>query len=290
MEKDIKIAVIGGDLRQLVLASELTREGFRVNCFGVPKDERFCGFKIYSNLEDCVADCSAVITAVPCSADGKWLNCPPEDYAISVKALLNAMRPGQLLLGGRINSTVSQLAEKYCIKVIDYFECEELAVHNAVPTSEGAIEIAVKELEITLKDAKVLVLGHGRVGRVLAYLLHQAGAQTCVSARKASERAWCRVYGYDFVDLKCIGDVIGDYDVVFNTIPAPVLTKELLQSTSALIIDLASMPGGVDTQAAKELGSRVIWAQSLPGKVAPVTAGKIIMDSVINIFKEEGLI
>ncbi len=289
MKKDIKIAVIGGDLRQLVLAQELAKEGFKINCFGVSKDERFYGFKICSNLEDCVSGCDAVITAVPCSADGKWLNCPPEDYAISVKALFNAMRPGQLLLGGRISSTVYQMAEKYCIKAIDYFDCEELAVQNAVPTSEGAIEIAVKELEVTLNGAKALVLGHGRVGKVLAYMLHQAGAHTTVAARKQSERAWCHVYGYDYCPLDSISDCIRVHDVIFNTIPALVLTKDLLKISSAVIIDLASMPGGVDMIAAKELGSKVIWAQSLPGKVAPLTAGKIILGSVRNIFKTEGL-
>jgi len=43
---------------------------------------------------------------------------------------------------------------------------------------------------------------------------------------------------------------------------------------------------GVDCEAAKALGLSVIHALSLPGKVAPETAGEIICDTVCNIFEE----
>ena len=54
----------------------------------------------------------------------------------------------------------------------------------------------------------------------------------------------------------------------------------------ALVIDLASRPGGVDPNAAAALGVRVIWALSLPGKVAPVTSGRYIKDTVYHIMEE----
>ena len=79
------------------------------------------------------------------------------------------------------------------------------------------------------------------------------------------------------------------FDIIFNTIPALVLNRnELIKiRNDALVIDLASKPGGVDFDAAKELGIRVIWALSLPGRVAPVTAGIIIKDTIINMMREE---
>ena len=52
------------------------------------------------------------------------------------------------------------------------------------------------------------------------------------------------------------------------------------------MIDLASRPGGVDMDAAAALGVRVIWALSLPGKVAPVTSGRYIKDTVYHIMEE----
>lgn len=66
--------------------------------------------------------------------------------------------------------------------------------------------------------------------------------------------------------------------MIFNTVPHTVVTEEVLAAMKkdAPLIDLASRPGGVDTMAASRLGIRVTSALSLPGKVAPVTAGKII--------------
>ena len=76
-----------------------------------------------------------------------------------------------------------------------------------------------------------------------------------------------------------------------NTIPAKILDRELLNyvNSDSLIIDLASKPGGIDFGAAKELGKNVIWALSLPGKTAPITAGNIIYETICEIITEEGI-
>ena len=77
--------------------------------------------------------------------------------------------------------------------------------------------------------------------------------------------------------------------VIFNTVPAPIIRRDTLTAArNCLIIDLASKPGGVDISAAKDIGTRVIWALGLPGKVAPVTAGNIIKETIYNIFSELG--
>lgn len=75
--------------------------------------------------------------------------------------------------------------------------------------------------------------------------------------------------------------------MLFNTVPQTVIgRKELAGAKDSLIIDLASKPGGVDFDAARDLGVKVIWALGLPGKVAPVSAGKIIKKSILNILSE----
>lgn len=291
MKQDIKIGVIGGDTRQLAVAHTLARDGFRVSCFGVPKNqEKYNGFKICNNLEEAVRGAAAVVTGVPYSGDGKWLNCPPEDYAISVKALLCNMTPGQLLLGGRLDKNIYESAEKHSVRAIDYFASEELTVLNAIPTAEGAIEIAMKELDTSVRDARVLITGFGRVAKVLAYTLKGLGCDVTVCCRRKSESAWCRVYGYGFLPLDALADRVNGYDLIFNTVPANVFTRDVLCNTKAVITDLASVPGGVDSDAACELGVKVIRALSLPGKVAPRSAGEIITGSVRDILTEEGII
>ena len=57
-------------------------------------------------------------------------------------------------------------------------------------------------------------------------------------------------------------------------------------SSDCLIIDLASSPGGVDIETAARLDRNVISALSLPGKVAPDTAGDIVKTTIGNILEE----
>ena len=78
------------------------------------------------------------------------------------------------------------------------------------------------------------------------------------------------------------------FDAVINTIPAPVLPRTLLQRlpAGALIIDLASLPGGTDFAAAEELGLHAEHALALPGRCAPQTAGALIAQTVLAILEE----
>ena len=79
-------------------------------------------------------------------------------------------------------------------------------------------------------------------------------------------------------------------DTVINTIPAPVLPRKMLEKLprGALIIDLASLPGGTDFDAAEALGIRAEHALALPGKCAPDTAGALIAQTVLTILQERG--
>ena len=54
----------------------------------------------------------------------------------------------------------------------------------------------------------------------------------------------------------------------------------------ALLIDLASNPGGIDQSIAKELNLKFIWALSLPGRIAPVTSAEFIKNTIYNILDE----
>ena len=159
---------------------------------------------------------------------------------------------------------------------------------NAVPTAEGAIELAISETPITIRNSKCLVLGYGKVGKVLAHSLHALGAKTYVAARKYADLAFIESHGCHPLTMQETTTRLGEFDIIFNTVPALILDAEGLSKIpkSTLIIDLSSKPGGVDFEVAKELGLRVIWALSLPGRIAPVTAGIIIKDTITNILRE----
>lgn len=162
---------------------------------------------------------------------------------------------------------------------------------SALPTAEGAIEIAISETPITIHGNKCLVLGYGKIGKLLSKALYGMGAQTYVEARKYADLAMIEGHGYEPLELCNLNKEIHKFDIIFNTVPSLILDDEILSNVKkdALIIDLASKPGGVDFDAAKAYGVKVIWALSLPGKVAPVTSGAIIKDTIINIINEMGV-
>ena len=66
----------------------------------------------------------------------------------------------------------------------------------------------------------------------------------------------------------------------------PLLLRQVRED--CLLLDLASAPGGVDQEAAKDLGRRVQSALGLPGRVAPRTAAAAIRDSIYHILEERG--
>ncbi len=168
----------------------------------------------------------------------------------------------------------------------DYYTREEFAVRNAVPTAEGAVEIAMREYPGTVSGSRCLVAGFGRVGKTLARMLLGIGAQVTVAARKPADLAWIESLGCHPIQTAQIGG--GDYDMIFNTIPAMIFNRHVLSELRgcSLLVDLASAPGGVDFEAAEKIGIKAILAPSLPGRVAPKTAGEIIRDTVCCMMGE----
>lgn len=162
----------------------------------------------------------------------------------------------------------------------------------AIPTAEGAIQIAMEELCITLHDARALVIGNGRIGKLLSARLAGLGAHVTVSARSNADFAWINAMGMQALDTRSLAGHLAPFDVIFNTAPTRVLgNAELAEmQEETLILDLASKPGGVDFAAAQQLGRRAIWALSLPGKVAPMSSAVAIRDTIYHVLQEEGIL
>lgn len=222
------------------------------------------------------------------AADGTVLHSPLSQFHPSLRQVFDALAPGQLVLAGMADPGLKALAQEHGVCLLDYFTREELAVANAVPTAEGAIQIAMEQLPITLHGAQVLVLGFGRIGQATALRLAALGAEVTVAARRWEALAWAKAVGCKGVLLSQLTESPCPFQLVVNTVPALVLGREVLKALPAgcLILDLASKPGGVDRTAAQELGLPVIHALSLPGKVAPVTAAAILQTTIYHMLQE----
>lgn len=285
-------AVIGGDLRQVHLAGLLAADGYNVFAAGFDRDVSVSPDVIrLKSPTEAVKKSNCVILPLPFSVDGLTVNAPFARIPFPLPDIWDPVSPDTLVTGGKFDKSAKEAAGKRGYRLVDYYDREELAVLNTIPTAEGAIQIAMEELPITINRSKCLVTGFGRVAKTLSHDLKALGAEVSVCARKFSDLAWIKSLGYTPLHMLSLTGSIEDYDVIFNTVPSVVLSEAVLAKvrSGSLVIDLASKPGGVDFETAGKLGVRTIWALSLPGKVAPLTAGSIIKETILNIAAEEDL-
>lgn len=282
--KKKKILIAGGDMRQLYCAARLSREydtavtGFDREC--IPEELQLT---LAEETESGAFDC-AVLPVPPLDDSGRLLaTCYSE--TLSPQAIDKMLAPGGIIFAGRADDRLREAFPGR--EICDYLLREELSLKNAIPTAEGALQLALDELPVTMNGLRILIVGMGRIGTALTEILKGFGADITVAVRSGSSAAKARLHGVRTVSVKEPGS---DYGLVFNTVPSLIFDRGLLSrfGKSTLFIDLASKPGGIDFDAALELGIKVIWALGLPGKTAPVTSGEFIAETVIDMISERG--
>ena len=261
---------IGGDARMRYAAEYLNKERER----------------------DCYCDCCCRAAVNACSFDFK----APFDAAVlplpikpdfDLSLLDGAVKRGGCVFSGGSFPALEEYCSAHGLTLHNYLAREELQVMNAVPTAEGALEIMIRETDVTLWGAEVLITGFGRIGEVMARMLLALGSRVTVCARRPEQLAKAEGMGCASVTFSQEPDsLLPRFDVVINTVPAVVLDEKrlLLLKKGCLIVDLASKAG---TAADSQTEAKIIHALSLPGKTAPVTAGKIIGKTIENIIREE---
>ena len=223
-----------------------------------------------------------IITAIPFTKDNKYVNTT--NLLISDLVAILEEKKIKLISG----SIPLFIIDELTIKNIEYFDVlrnEEVAIKNAIPTAEGAILSALSNSNITLNSSNILIMGFGKIGKILANMLRGFGANIYIEARKESDLSFIKAYGYKAVDLKELNEYLYRFDFIFNTVPYVLLDEKRLRllKKDTLIIDVASSPGGVDYKKAKELNINVDWALALPTKVAPKTAANYLKESIDKI-------
>ena len=286
----MKFAVIGGDMRNVYLALLLRREGFEVSNFALDAAPDNTLDSCAISAEKAAHGAACAVLPLPVSNERGRLNAPLSAFSYDTEDILKSLPPGIVICAGKPDDRIRAAADNLGINIVDYFSREELVALNALATAEGTISLLLKNSPITIWDSRVLIIGFGRIGRMLAERLRALGAHVSVSARNAGDMAYIRTLGCAALETGSLGPELRNFDTVINTVPARVLGREQLGciDQNTLVIDLASRPGGLDFEAAKDLNINVMWALGLPAETAPATAGKIIMETVLNIMREKG--
>ena len=208
---------------------------------------------------------------------------------LPMSLLLETLWPGQLVCGGRLSDESVLAAVRMGLHVEDLLRRPDFVAGNAAITAEGAVGLLLAESERTLLGSRALVLGWGRIGRLLALRLRALGARVAVAARAKGDRAMAAALVEEALDYAELEGRIGDFDFIVNTVPARVVTEAALccVSPEALLLELASPPGGFDRALAENIGLRILAAPGLPGKCAPASAAALMREAVYAAIREQ---
>ena len=286
MEKSI--TVVGGDLRIVKLIEMLDSDGYKVYTYGLENSEEILNLErveMCPTLEEAVSASKIVVGPIPLSSDRKRISTPFGRNSVELGEFAKALN-GKYLIAGNIG--IKEELDANQVQYTDLLKREEFSVLNTIATAEGTIQITMEETQRTVHGSNVLVMGFGRIGKVLAKMLDGIGAKVSCEARKNEDISWIKAYGYNPIHLNDLNDNLGKFDIIINTIPFQILDSQRLDlvKKEAIIIDLASNPGGVDRKAAREKNLKVIWALSLPAKVAPLTSAEFIKETLYHVLKE----
>ena len=285
-----KFLVLGGDLRSIKLAEMLSDDDNKVYSYGLEESQDIIdnnSIEKINTLKLGLEKAQIIIAPVPFSSNGENINTPFSKEKIMIEELLKSNK-NKILVGGAIKNDIKEkLNEKY-LDVIDVMEREELAILNTIATAEGTIEVAINNTDKILQGARVLILGFGRVAKIVANKFSMLSANVTCSARKVSDLAWIKAYGYNALNINDMLFDLKDFDIIINTVPQVIIEERELKhmNSEVLLIDLASLPGGIDGKKAINMGLKYVWALSLPGKVAPYSTAKFIKDTIYNVLEE----
>lgn len=282
MSENIKIGLIGGDLRAAVIAERLI-DRYECAAWGLEQLPPEC--VRCADYRSAVRGADGVILPLPVTRGGGLLNCVGE---VPIDDVCRLLKPGAILMGGMIPPRMSEAALERGAAVFDYYASEGVQIKNAVPTAEGTIAALISEMPVTIAGMRITVTGYGRCARALAERLRLLGAEVYVAARSERDLAWAWADGCAAVRL---GEYLAspvDCEAIVNTVPVRLFDEKVLGRLDGhpVIFDISGGCVGVDPLAAERYAVRVVSLPSLPGKTAPETAGGIIADAVIARFDE----
>ncbi len=205
-----------------------------------------------------------------------------DEKIILNKVFFKMLSKETIFIIGIAKPVVNNILIEKGIKFTEMAIEDDIAILNAIPTAEGAIKTVIAETPITIYGTKIMIFGLGKVGFSLAWRLKALGAELYAATRSRKAIARAKDIGIKIVDYKNIHPVLTEIKIFFNTVPALIIDAEYISniSSNAYIYDLASSPGGIDFEAAREKGIIAELLPGLPGKIAPDFAGKVIADNI----------
>ncbi|MCK9575948.1 MAG: NAD(P)-dependent oxidoreductase [Clostridia bacterium] len=193
--------------------------------------------------------------------------------------------PNSKVFGGEQKSEILINLEQKNIKYKNLLSSEVITVQNALLTAEGVLSLLIQNTDKSIFYLKTLILGGGRVGKAIAVLNTRLGIDTTIANRSENNYASAYLFCKDAIRIDELQEKIADYDVIINTVPAQILTDNILRKVAdnALIMEVASV-SCLNIQNLYNYKFKFLSAPALPGKFSPCTAGEIIVQEILKDF------
>lgn len=280
-----QIAVIGGDARYLELIRQLqTLPDITISLVGFDKLEQgFTGLNQvdFTDLDQTKLD--VIILPITGTDQEGYVETVFSDQTVQLtNEWFDGLHDHAVVFTGISNDYLDTATDRANVELIPLLNRDDVAIYNSIPTAEGTIMMAIEHTDYTIHSSRVIVVGFGRVGNTVANKFAALGAKVSVCAESIMDLARITELGHTAIPFDQLHEHTSDCDLLINTVPARVVTKDAIQHLPphGIIFDLASKPGGTDFDYAKQRGIKAILAKSLPGVVAPKTAGKILADVI----------
>lgn len=284
------VAFLGGDARQLEVIEQLTAKDAAVSLIGYDQlQQQIGGVKKVDLTPELISSTDVLILPTVVHENGKIDTLFSSEETYLTEKILQQLPAHAVVFTGFAKPFLKSWCSKYQVELIELFERDDVAIYNSIPTAEGAVMMAIENTDFTIHGSKSMVLGLGRTGMTMARTLHGMGADVTVGIRKSEHAARAVEMGFKPVHVNKLDRHVSEIDLLFNTIPTMIVTAKVIANLPhhAVIIDLASKPGGTDFRFAERRGIKALLAPGLPGIVAPKTAGRIIANCIIQILSEK---
>lgn len=272
---DYSYLLVGGDKRQEYLYNLLLKKQNKVEKIFLNDNH-----DINENINK-ISSADVIVLPIPSSTDGTTLFAPLYSERVSLNLIIEEINKNAILFTGGENGIFTSCKAK---RIVNLLADEAMTLKNAMATAEAALEIIINNTNHTIFKSNILVIGYGRIAKILTEYLLALKAKVQVCARKETARAEAELSGAEAFGFDKLIERLDSFDIIINTVPAPILMEKELKNVnkSALIVDLASKPGGVDFNIADFLKIKTIHALSLPGKYSPKTAAEFIQTAINN--------
>lgn len=283
----MNVLILGGDLRYLEVIKHLSINN-QVDVVGYSN----CIDKVNNFSIDSidVSKYDVIVFPVGGVTIDNYIKCRFSNLIkISDDFLVNS-KDDVLIFSGVSTPSLDKILNKAGRTCYYFMNDKDLISKNVIPTVEGIIADIIINTEITLKDSNVTVFGYGNIGGVLVDYLRMLGANVSVAVVDSSDKLKLDSLGVDCFysyDVNELVKHISSNDIIINTVPATIIDDSLIKyiNRDSYVLDIASHPHGISREVLDTLFIKNKLYLGIPGKVAPITSGKILTKKINEVME-----